>query len=653
LASALGLAGVALWLAPLAGSVGRGAVAEQAAGLAAVTAAAWERLGQDGDVWLEGLGADDGAGPVLDCDRASSSLPVAPLAANTEPAAGTVAGLVRQALVDLEPGGDRARARATLDSARDLCGSDSSRSSLDLEVLRLAVAAGDCAWAAECFARFAEEVPPRAVEQELSMVALGLLAAAPCLAPESAAEFAAHWLSDAVAGAVPFPTAVENRLGGPAALGPEPRSAALVQRVADLAGPRGEQRAPALAQQLEDWGRRAAWARLGPLPERGGAWLAEGEALWFLWADEAGLRGRRLARETVLARLTAELRAQPLVDPQLTVTGIDGVAGDRVAPPLRLAGLPFPVELRHPDLDRWIAAEGAQVRTVQSSLLALAALAALGGLAVAGLLRRERKLALLRSRWIASVSHELRTPVAALSLAAERLERVREREPGRLPEYHRAVAAETARLVRLVAQVMDLSRLERGAPPAIEPRSVDLEQWLRDFLARVQPDLAARGFAVETEAGPTPDRIAVDVAALERVLENLLRNAQEHGRYGEPPRPGGHEPTRRIGLRWYTAGDRWCLEVRDDGQGCPREARLFEPFERGAGAAAARGVGLGLGIARELVRAHGGELEFLATPHPRLRGAALRIALPVASSEAAAQGAAPLGWAEAESGAPR
>lgn len=623
IASAAGLGGVALWLAPLAQTAGRGAVAEQTAGLGAVLDATWQQLRGDAAQWF---GAEaDGLGQVL--EFRAEELRTFPGTNETDPppeeSAAVIAGLLRQAGADLRPGGDAARARATIESARELCTTAHGRAGVELAALRLAAAAADAAWVRELFAGFDRDTPPDAREHGLPLRALGLLTAAPWIESERAVEAARRCLDDALEGLLPLPSSAEPEV--------DPRSRVLVRRLGELAG---EEHAERVLERVEKWARWSELRDLGPIPESGPVWLSDGDALWFALQGADGARARRIERAAFLEQLAAALRAQPLVDAELTVAAAGaGEAGALVTAPVRLEAVPFPIELRHPDLPRWIAAEGAQVRLVQGSLFALAALAALGGIAVAGLARRERRLAELRSRWIASVSHELRTPVAALSLTAERLERIREREPSRLPEYHRAIAAETSRLVRLVAQVMDLARLERGAAPALERQWLDPAVWLEQWLAGTRPGLLAQGFVLDVDAGALPPRAHFDGVALGRVLENLFRNAVEHGNYDHATRPGGHAPTRRIGIAWRTEGDRWAIEVRDDGQGCRAEAKLFEPFERGAAAGSARGVGLGLGIARELVRAHGGELDFLKSPHRNLRGAAFCISLPIAPAQ--------------------
>ncbi|MEO0652552.1 MAG: HAMP domain-containing sensor histidine kinase, partial [Planctomycetota bacterium] len=276
----------------------------------------------------------------------------------------------------------------------------------------------------------------------------------------------------------------------------------------------------------------------------------------------------------------------------------------------------------HPDARRLADRAANRVRTVRQGLALLALLALLAGLAVAGALRRARRLSDLRTRWIASVSHELRTPVAALSLVAERLEKTRTSRPERLVEYHDAVQLETRRLARLVAQVMDLSRAERGQPPALVLTEVDPATELAAICDGLQPMVAAAGFDLEVERGALPPRASLDVAALGRVVENLVRNAVEHS--------GG----RRLLVEWRADGDRMRLHVRDDGRGIERRESLFQPFQRGRHADPSRGVGLGLGIARELVRAHGGELQVVDST-ARWPGANLALELPLTSSKQA------------------
>jgi len=202
---------------------------------------------------------------------------------------------------------------------------------------------------------------------------------------------------------------------------------------------------------------------------------------------------------------------------------------------------------------------------------------------------------------VANVSHELRTPIGALQALLENLaDGVEPPDPRTL----RIALAQTERLGRLVAQLLDLSRMESGAQPIAPvpfPVRPLLERALQEcalgdhgsvrLRVSVQPgDLAAHG---------DPERV-------HQVVANLLENAVRHS-----PAGSGVEVRARRSANGVT------IEVIDEGPGIPEQDadRVFERFYRADAARATSdgGAGLGLAIARWIVDLHGGEI------HPERR----------------------------------
>ncbi len=217
------------------------------------------------------------------------------------------------------------------------------------------------------------------------------------------------------------------------------------------------------------------------------------------------------------------------------------------------------------------------------------------------------KTAVLRA-----VSHDLRSPLTAVAAASEVLESAADRLTAEeRAELVASVRAETRRLVRLVGNLLDLSRLEAGAAA---PRR---ELWTVDGL--VARSLEAIGAAADRVRVSLPEDdaplLAVDAAQIERVLVNLLENALEVSPAGEP-----------VELATACEDGMVVLRVLDRGPGIEpaAAARIFEPFERGD-AAARDGAGLGLAIAKGFAHANGGRL--WAEPREG-RGAAFALALP-------------------------
>ncbi|GAA2866548.1 hypothetical protein GCM10010517_26060 [Streptosporangium fragile] len=199
-----------------------------------------------------------------------------------------------------------------------------------------------------------------------------------------------------------------------------------------------------------------------------------------------------------------------------------------------------------------------------------------------------------RRELVANVSHELRTPITALRAVLENVvDGVSDPDPGTLG----TALAQTERLSRLVAQLLDLSRLESGAR-RIELEDVELRQLGEQALREAV--LAREGVTARCEI-PEGLSLRADPDLLAQVLANLLDNAVRHS-------PDGGVVTLAASGR----DDGVRLRVSDQGPGIPAEDRVraFERFSRlDAGRAADEGgAGLGLAITKEIVELHGGSI---------------------------------------------
>ncbi len=221
----------------------------------------------------------------------------------------------------------------------------------------------------------------------------------------------------------------------------------------------------------------------------------------------------------------------------------------------------------------------------------------------------------VRRDLIANVSHELKTPITALRAGLENLvDGVAPTDP----QVLRTMLSQVERLGRLVAQLLDLSKLESGAVPlnrqrfAVRPL---LDQTVRETRLHA-PDGVELVVDAETtlQANADPERI-------HQVIANLVENAVRHS-------PAGGTVTVHAG----TNNGSVQIEVSDEGPGIPpgAEERVFERFYR-ADAARARtdgGSGLGLAIARWIVDMHGGTIR--ATPAlDESKGCRMIVSLPL------------------------
>ena len=158
---------------------------------------------------------------------------------------------------------------------------------------------------------------------------------------------------------------------------------------------------------------------------------------------------------------------------------------------------------------------------------------------------------------------------------------------------------DTARLDRLMRDLLDLSKIESGdVTPVRAP--VRPAALVRDAVEALRLQIEARGLTLSVEAAPDLPRVFVDRGQIERVVANLVTNA------ARATEAGG-----RIVVSGVERGGEVAVSVTDTGTGIARDdlAKIFEPFVQAAGASSARGgAGLGLTISRRIVEAHGGQL---------------------------------------------
>jgi two-component system osmolarity sensor histidine kinase EnvZ len=210
---------------------------------------------------------------------------------------------------------------------------------------------------------------------------------------------------------------------------------------------------------------------------------------------------------------------------------------------------------------------------------------------------RIRRFLSQRTEMLAGVSHDLRTPLTRLRLALAML-------PQR-DDLRDDVADMTADLEEMERMISGYLAFARGED-AEQAHQVNLSDMLRDVAAGARR--AGADVALETPAGLT---VLLRQDAVKRAITNLVDNARRHAR--------------RIALTALPTGPRAVqVTVDDDGPGIAPERResVFRPFESGASG----GTGLGLTIARDIVRAHGGDIVLEESPMGGLRA---RIRLPV------------------------
>ena len=212
-----------------------------------------------------------------------------------------------------------------------------------------------------------------------------------------------------------------------------------------------------------------------------------------------------------------------------------------------------------------------------------------------------RRTDALRAALLSSVSHDLRTPLSSIKAAASSLlqEDVQWDDEAR-HSFALAIVREADRLNRLVANLLDMSRIEGGALKP-EKEWYPINELIQDVVARMQPVLQGRVVHTDLPADLPP--VKLDYLQIDQVLTNLLENAV---RYTPAESPID------IGVR--LDGEYMLISVADRGPGIPAADldRVFDKFyrvmETQTKATRTTGSGLGLAVCKGLVEAHGGRI---------------------------------------------
>ena len=217
--------------------------------------------------------------------------------------------------------------------------------------------------------------------------------------------------------------------------------------------------------------------------------------------------------------------------------------------------------------------------------------------------------------FVADVSHELRTPLTSISGFAQAIQDGTAESPEASVKAATIIREESRRMIRLVNNLLELSRLEAGQIE-IKKEPVDLGEVVQQCQEVFSLRAEEKKLLLVTDLEPLP-RVMGDVDRLEQVLGNLLDNAIKH-----TPEMGSVVVRGRVGNAGMVE-----VSVIDSGPGLTGEqmTHIFERFFHGNGAGNQRGTGLGLAISRQLVMQHGGEIRVYSQPG---KGAEFTVRLP-------------------------
>jgi two-component system sensor histidine kinase SenX3 len=231
-----------------------------------------------------------------------------------------------------------------------------------------------------------------------------------------------------------------------------------------------------------------------------------------------------------------------------------------------------------------------------------------------------RRVEAVRRDFVANVGHEIKTPVGALALLLEAAFESADDDREQMLRFLSRARHETARLSKLVSELIDLSRVQ-GAEARPDPTPVSLDAVLNEAVDRITLAADAKDIVVVV-GGEAGGKVLGSESQLITAVANLLENAIAYS--GEDT---------RVALAARQREDTWEITVTDQGIGIPAEDldRVFERFYRvdPARSRETGGTGLGLAIVKNIVNNHGGHVRVWSSPGS---GSTFTLQLPAAGT---------------------
>ncbi|MFT4174850.1 MAG: PAS domain-containing sensor histidine kinase [Rhodocyclaceae bacterium] len=203
------------------------------------------------------------------------------------------------------------------------------------------------------------------------------------------------------------------------------------------------------------------------------------------------------------------------------------------------------------------------------------------------------------NEFIATLAHEMRNPLAPIRAAMQVIYRLPAGDPA-LESMYRMIDRQSAHLVRMVDDMIDIVRISRGKL-SFDPAPIDARDVVERSVEACRAQVDKAGHRLQVLVPPVAVTVYGDVNRLVQLVTNLLNNAARYT-------PAGGDIT--VALSAFAAHAE--LSVKDTGKGieAPLLERIFGMFEQGAGhiEQAAGGLGIGLALARKIADLHGGAL---------------------------------------------
>lgn len=341
--------------------------------------------------------------------------------------------------------------------------------------------------------------------------------------------------------------------------------------------------------------------------------------LWYRSVREPDLiYGAQLDLSNIVAGLKPIIRVPETLNADTKVALLND--GDRIVAGEGNGRRPFVISEVGSVLPHWRVAvyldpasltRNARSLTLMLTLLVIVMIVAivLGSTLIVSDIQRHLALARQKTDFVSNVSHELKTPLTSIRMFSELLSEGKVSDEAQRKQFLQIISSETARLTRLINNVLDFARMERGEKK-YEFTSCDLNRIICETVESYRTQLEGKGLSVRVNVPEEAVLVRGDCDALAQVLVNLLSNAEKYAGHGK-------EITVELSPRSPSADEaRVQIRILDRGPGVPRgcEEKIFEQFYRAHDSLSSgiQGSGLGLTLARQIARAHGGDVRYEA-----------------------------------------
>lgn len=212
----------------------------------------------------------------------------------------------------------------------------------------------------------------------------------------------------------------------------------------------------------------------------------------------------------------------------------------------------------------------------------------------------------LKSLFVSSVTHDLKTPLTSIKMFAELIEDSPNLIHEKKNEYLKIIQGETARLSRLIDNVLDLAKIERGVKD-YHFEQTELNEIASSVLSAMEYQIKMNDFKLEITLSPVKLPIYADKDAIEEALINLISNSIKYS-----------QENKKITITTFNEGSQPAISIKDKGIGINNKdiQRIFEPYERvnSAQVKSKSGTGIGLTVVKHIVHAHKADLRVNSQP---------------------------------------